>query len=42
MSSSGNFSADTLTQAEVVEILKAGTYPYKNLHFCHIFQGEKP
>jgi len=29
MSSSGNFGADTLSQAQVVEILKAGTYPYK-------------
>jgi len=30
MSSSGNFSADTLTQQQVVDILKAGTYPYAN------------
>ena len=30
MSSSGNFSADTLTQQEVVDLLKTGTYPYKN------------
>jgi len=29
MSSSGNFGAQTLTQKEVVVILKAGTYPYK-------------
>lgn len=29
MSSSGNFGAQTLTQKEVVDILKAGTYPYK-------------
>lgn len=28
MSSSGNFSADTLTQQQVVDILRAGTYPY--------------
>jgi len=33
MSSSGNFSADTLTQKQVVDILKAGTYPYKVLPF---------
>ena len=33
MSSSGNFGAQTLTQQEVVDILKAGTYPYKALHF---------
>ena len=28
MSSSGNFSTNTLTQQQVVDILKAGTYPY--------------
>jgi len=33
MSSSGNFSADTLTQQQVVDILKAGTFPYKSLPF---------
>jgi len=33
MSSSGNFQADTLTQDQVVDILKAGTYPYKILRF---------
>lgn len=33
MSSSGNFQADTLTQDQVVDILKGGTYPYKNLRF---------
>ncbi len=33
MSSSGNFSAQTLTQQEVVDILKAGTFPYKALQF---------
>ena len=33
MSSSGNFGAQTLTQQEVVDILKTGTYPYKALQF---------
>ena len=33
MSSSGNFSADTLTQKQVIDIIKAGTYPYKALQF---------
>ena len=33
MSSSGNFQADTLTQDQVVDILKEGTYPYKVLRF---------
>jgi len=33
MSSSGNFQADTLTQDQVVDILKTGTYPYKLLRF---------
>jgi len=33
MSSSGNFSTDTLTQEQVVDILKTGTYPYKTLQF---------
>ena len=33
MSSSGDFQADTLTQDQVVDILKAGTYPYKLLRF---------
>lgn len=33
MSSSGNFQADTLTQDQVVDILKQGTYPYKALRF---------
>ena len=33
MSASGNFQADTLTQDQVVTILKTGTYPYKLLRF---------
>ena len=33
MSSSGNFSATTLTQKEVVDILQQGTFPYKVLRF---------
>lgn len=33
MSESGNFQADTLTQDQVVTILKTGTYPYKILRF---------
>ncbi len=33
MSSSGNFGTQTLTQQEVVDILKEGTYPYKTLQF---------
>jgi len=33
MSSSGNFQVDTLTQDQIVDILKQGTYPYKTLRF---------
>ncbi len=41
MSSSGDFSANTLTQAEVVEILKAGTYPYKGSTIPFFIQKQK-
>ena len=33
MSTSGTFGAQTLTQQEVVDILKTGTFPYKSLQF---------
>ncbi len=41
MSSSGNFSANTLTQKEVVDILKAGTYPYKGNTIPFFTQKQK-
>ena len=41
MSSSGNFGAQTLTQQEVVDILKAGTYPYKGNTIPFFIQKQK-
>ncbi len=41
MSSSGNFSAQTLTQKQVVDILKAGTYPYKGSTIPFFIEKQK-
>ncbi len=41
MSSSGDFQADTLTQQQVVDILKAGTYPYKGNTIPFFIQKQK-
>jgi hypothetical protein len=41
MSSSGDFQADTLTQQDVVDILKEGTYPYKGNTIPFFIQKQK-
>lgn len=41
MSSSGDFQADTLTQQDIVDILKAGTYPYKGNTIPFFIQKQK-
>ena len=41
MSSSGDFQADTLTQQDVVDILKEGTYPYKGNTIPFFTQKQK-
>jgi len=41
MSSSGNFSSNSLTQKQVVDILKAGTYPYKGNTIPFFIQKQK-
>jgi len=41
MSSSGNFSSNSLTQQQVVTILKAGTYPYKGNTIPFFIQKQK-